>query len=264
MYVSKARSGWGNICNLLFCICLLSSMAANAAEDSLAVTFYDYPPKMMIVDGRPVGWRIDQMTEIASTAGMKISWIKASIRQEADMLEAGQRKFCATGRSYSPARSAKWRFLPYYLDALSEHVIVARAEVAERIRALGAVDLVLKDKQLTGVLLQNYIYGPTAERVLKANPPWIIRSVNMVVQELDMVRLGRADYTIVPMQRWRAYQKATEGMSGLVSLDTFGAMPKDSLYIACSRAVDDGTIEALERAMASLGYRPVDFNEKAN
>nr|WP_281500624.1 transporter substrate-binding domain-containing protein [Kordiimonas marina] len=231
------------------------------AADSLTITYYDYPPKMTIVGGKPAGARIDQMTEIVEAAGLKVRWLKASISQEADMLNAGKRTFCATGRSYTPDRAKRWVFLPYYLDALSEHVIVARTEDAARIRKLKTVSAVLADKSLTGVLLQNYLYGPVVDPILAKGLPWVSRQANMVVQEIDMIRLGRAHYTIVPVQSWRAYQKANDGARGLVSIDTFGAMPRDSLYIACSRALDAATIAALENAMASLGYRPVDFDK---
>lgn len=248
---------------VLFVLVLVEVASGRAfANEALAITYYDYPPKMKIVDGKPVGSRIDQMAEIANAAGLKVRWIKASIKQEADMLDAGKRKFCATGRSYSPDRAKKWTFLPYYLDALSAHVVVARVGDAGKIRDLGTVDAVLSDSSLSGVLLGNYIYGPAVEKILKRNPFWISREANMVVQEIDMVRLHRAHYTIVPLQSWLAYQKVNEGAEGLVSIDTFGAMPRDPLYIACSRAIDHPTIESLKTAMKSLGYRPVNFVQR--
>jgi len=229
------------------------------AADTLTITYYAYPPKMAIIDGQPSGSRIDQMTAIAQAAGMKVRWVRMSPKEEANMLDAGQRKCCATGRSYSPERAKQWVFLPYYLDALSAHVVVARVQDADRIRKLGSIEAVLEDKGLRGILLTNYIYGPEVDPYLRANPSWIRKEANTVGQALDMVRAGRAHYTIAPNQYWQAYRKIHHGAKELVSIDKFGDMASNPLYIPCSRAIEPETIKALSEAMARLGYRPVDF-----
>jgi ABC-type amino acid transport substrate-binding protein len=228
---------------------------------TLAVTYYHYPPKLLVRDGKLSGLYRDQMEDIARRAGYKVDWFKSGLDEEVVLLDAGRRAFCTTGRSYSKERAEKWRFLPYLFDmAEGDAVLVSQAK-AEALKRYPSIAEVAQDSQFIGALLGKgvYGYGTSVEAALKRDRAWIDRTATTHGQLMNMVLAGRADWTIVSAPRWSEVQAQGSAASRLVEIPNFGAEPDYPIYIACSRALGDETFKALSHAMGEAGFEPVEF-----
>lgn len=227
-----------------------------AGDDSVTVTFYHYPPEIRVTDGEPRGKYIDAWEAIAKEAGLTVDWIPSTIDEEARMLDDGRRPICTTGRMPTAERARRWDFLPYLFDFVPGDVLLTLKEHRAKIEAHGHVSSLIRDKKLTGALLESGIYGSEVDVFLLSGPDWIIRTGKTDLQLMNMVLQGRAHYTIVPEMQWQEARHALPMAQSLVEMADFGAHPSYPIYIACSRSLPRPMFEALGQAMKALNYKP--------
>ncbi len=233
----------------------LTGTAFASEKELVSFTFYHFPPKMVIEGDRMSGERFDEMNKIAEEAGYSVNWIKTSLREEGDMLDAGRRAFCATGRAFTYDRADRWVFLPYVQDELPPVIFVTRLGVAGIIRSHASSEAVLHDENLRGSFLENFVYGAEIDRFLETKPAWIIQPAADVFQVIDMVRIRRADYTMVPTHNWRAYIRERGGETGdLLAIDAPDLQFSRRIYLVCSKATSTTVRDRLGAAMRRLGY----------
>lgn len=238
----------------------LPAFATASDDQAVTITFYDFPPKMLVRDGQMSGPRFDEMNRIAREAGLEVHWAETTLKTEADLLNAGLRKFCATGRAYNDERARLWIYVPYALDLLPRHVLVASRASAMKTLQHDSVKAMLSDSSLRGVFVKEFIYGPEVDPYLDTAKAEISYRPQQIEQALDMVRMKRADFTLVPIHIWDAFRRKFGKDLGLVAIDGLGTIEEQNLYIVCSRSVPAGTIEAISGSMARLGYRPVNLS----
>ncbi|MFC4346478.1 transporter substrate-binding domain-containing protein [Kordiimonas lipolytica] len=237
---------------------LLSSLTATASDDQpITITFYDFPPKMLMQDGKMSGIRFDEMNRIADEAGLSVTWVETTLKTEADLLNAGLRKFCATGRAYNSERARLWTYVPYALDLLPRHVLVASRVSAAKVVQHGSVKTMLSDSNLRGVFVKEFIYGPNVDPYLDSAKAEVSYRPQQIEQALDMVRMKRADFTLVPIHIWDAFRSKFDQPLDLIAIDGLGTIEEQNLYVVCSRSVAPEIVNALSGAMRRLGYKPV-------
>ena len=236
---------------LFFC-----SGNAIANDETLAITFYHYPPQLRVEDGTPSGIYYEQLEDVAKRAGYNVTWLHSNMDEEAAMLDAGRRAFCTTGRLPNKDRSTRWKFLPYLFDVVPGDTVLTRPELAEQLTGYGSITDVAKDKAFTGALLKSGIYGAAIDEHLATAPKWVLRTGATDLQLMKLVLAGRADWTIVPKQQWREAMRLHAPSAELVELPNFGAHPDYPIYIACSKALSDEMFSRLSDAMAEAGFSP--------
>ena len=223
-------------------------------DESLAITYYHYPPQLRVENGAPSGIYYDQLEDIAKRAGYQVNWLQSDVDEEAAMLNAGQRAFCTTGRMPNKERVARWKFLPYLFDMVAGDTVLTRSELVESLSRFGSIDRVSKDSRFTGALLKSGIYGEAIDKHLVSRPGWILRSAATDLQLMKLVLAGRADWTIVPQQQWEEAIQLHAPSADLVEIPNFGAHPDYPIYIACSRALSDEMFLKLSDAMGEAGF----------
>ncbi|WP_262689538.1 type 2 periplasmic-binding domain-containing protein [Kordiimonas aestuarii] len=247
---------------LFFGMLLLMSVSGFADDrPALAVTYYNYPPHLRVIDGKPTGLYAEHIENIADHAGFSVAWQPSSIDEEARMLDDGRRLICTTGRLRTPDRAAVWSFLPYIFDVVPGDVVIAAPDKAEKVRHHGDLVKLVRDDTLIGALLESGIYGEAVDAALaNETPRWILRTGKTDLQLLTMVLAGRAHYAIVPEDQWHFATDENPELATLVPIKNIGTIPALPIYIACSRGFSKSTLHALGDAMADLGftYRPLE------
>lgn len=227
----------------------------NGISSTLAVTYYEYPPNIMEVEGRPRGLFVTKLNQIADKAGLTIDWQRSSIEEEARMLKDGKRDFCTSGKLYSEDRAGQWIYIPYVFAFASANIVVASPHAAEHVAAHDTVTDLLRNYRLTGVLLSGATYGNRIDRYLRTDRPlWVSRTARSDHQLLTMVSVDRADYAIVQERQWQMAQASTPILNQLVVIPTLRERATRPIYLACSRTLDMSVIQSLADAMASLGF----------
>jgi len=262
---SAFRSGkypaWGNtlkkaLLSIAIGFALLSLAGVSAEDETLAVTYYHYPPKLNVIAGMPSGLYVEQLEDIAHRAGMTVDWLYSDVDEEAAMLDAGRRAFCTTGRMPTIERARRWKFLPFLFDIVPGDTVLTRVDMVAKLKKYDSIADVAKDSGFKGALLESGIYGTAIDVQMIANPPWIARNGAMDLQLMKMVLAGRADWTIVPKDQWEEAKAMLVPTADLVEIPDFGAHPDYPIYIACSKAVSNEAFKALSNGMEAAGFKP--------
>lgn len=225
-------------------------------ENSVSVTYYHYPPEIRITEGVPRGKYIDAWEAIAGEANLTVNWVPSTIDEEASMLDKGVRAICTTGRMPTAERAKRWDFLPYLFDVVPGDVLLTVEDHRKEVEAHKHIGNLIKDGSLTGALLESGIYGSEVDVFLLSAPEWIIRTGKSDLQLMNMVLVGRADYTIVPEMQWGEARNVLPLAANLIEVPDFGTHPSYPIYIACSRSLPRKMFHALDTSMKTLGYKP--------
>ena len=240
----------------------LWGLSAHADDKpTLAVTYYHYPPHLLVENGKPTGLYAEQIEKIAHRAGFDVAWQPSSIDEEARMLDDGRRLICTTGRLRTPDRAAVWSFLPYIFDVVPGDLVVAAPDQAEKIKDHGSLVKRVRDKTLIGALLESGVYGEEVDGILTTeHPRWILRTGKTDLQLMNMVVAGRAHYAIVPEDQWHFAMDTNPEIAKLVPIHNVGTIPSLPIFVACSRTLPKSTLHALGDAMDKLGftYQPLE------
>lgn len=225
-------------------------------ENSIAVTFYHYPPEIRVTEGVPQGKYIDAWETIAGKAQLMVNWVPSTIDEEASILDNGTRAICTTGRMPTAERAKRWNFLPYLFDVIPGDVLLTVESRRRDVKAHMHIGSLIRDGSLTGALLESGIYGAEVDVFLLSRPDWIIRTGKNDLQLMNMVLADRADYTIVPEMQWREAQHELPMAVNLIEMPNFGTHPSYPILIACSQSLPQKIFDALDTSMKTLGYRP--------
>ncbi|WCL53658.1 substrate-binding periplasmic protein [Gimibacter soli] len=238
-------------------LCLLMSVAAKADDaPPIAVPYYEYPPKMVIVNGVPTGSYIDTWKAIAERAGVQLEWMPSSISEETAMLDRGTRPMCNTGRLMTEERRKTWVFLPYVYDWLAEDVIVTSPAFRQRIAAHPHLRDLLTDTSLHPTFVGGLAIGEGVEGAKANRSHWRDLDVKSEAQAVRMVGAGRADYTLSNADQFAEAVRDDPALGKLVTLRLPGMYPRTPVSIACTRGTPPALIEAIGKAMQELGYVP--------
>jgi uncharacterized protein (TIGR02285 family) len=236
---------------------------ADAADDLpvLAVTYYDYPPNIMDVEGSPRGLFVSRLTRIAEKAGYRIAWQQSSIEEEVHMLNDGKRAFCTSGKLHTPDRARRWTFIPYVFGYASANLVVTRAPMFVRVAGHADMAALIKDPGLTGALVNGATYGEEIDRFLgREQPKWILSTGKSGRQLLIMVMLGRADYAVVQERQWQMALATIPDASKLHPVASLRDDRRPPIFLACSRTLEMSVIRSLADAMAALGFPYADLS----
>lgn len=238
-------------------LCLLASFAVRAADaPPVAVPYYDYPPKMVILNGEPTGTYVESWKAIAAKAGVRLQWMPSSIAEETAMLDQGQRPMCNTGRLVTEERRKSWVFLPYVYDWLAEDVIVTTPALKARIATYPHLKDLLTDASLHPTFVGGLAIGEGFEGANTKRSHWRDLDVKSEAQAVRMVGAGRADYTLSNTDQLAEAIRHDPALGQLVTLRLPGMYPRTPVSIACTRGTPPALIEALGKAMQDLGYEP--------
>jgi len=232
-----------------------STGLGNRDAPHLAITYYDYPPNIMDVKGRPRGLFVTKLKRIADKAGFTIVWQRSSVEEEVRMLNDGKRAFCTSGKLFSEDRARQWIYIPYVFAFASANIVVAHPAVADRVGAHGATSDLVRDHRLKGALLSGATYGGRIDRFLRTDRPlWVLQTGRSDQQLLTLVAMARADYAIVQERQWQMALATDPGLGMLVNVESLKEAAHRPIYLACSRTLEMSVVRSLADAMASLGF----------
>lgn len=221
----------------------------------LAITYYDYPPNIMDVDGRPRGLFVTKLKRIADKAGFRIVWQRSSVEEEVRMLNDGKRAFCTSGKLFSEDRARQWIYIPYVFAFASANIVIAHPSVADRVSAHSATSDLVRDHRLKGALLSGATYGGRIDRFLRTDRPlWVLQTGRSDQQLLTLVAMARADYAIVQERQWQMALATDPSLGDLVNVAGLRELAHRPIYLACSRTLEMSVVRSLADAMASLGF----------
>ncbi|WCL53661.1 hypothetical protein [Gimibacter soli] len=247
--MSKA---WGSLVSLVF---LSAQILAADDRPAINVTYYDYPPTMKIVDGRPAGPYVDQIVRVAETAGLTIHWLLTTINTETKMLDQGVRQICTTGRLHNEDRASRWLYVPYEWDWLPGDIIIAQPDKATAVAEHAHILDLLHDRSLHPMMVGGSTFGNVIDKAIKYRDHWIANDVGSEIQVIKLLAAGRADYTVIAFDQWEEALAADQSLSFLSALKIDGVLPPAPIYLTCSKATDPMVITKLGEAMGKLGYK---------
>lgn len=227
----------------------------NTTPATLAVTYFSYPPYIYVEqEGAPSGPHILRFLRITNRAGIDVQWHQTTVEGETRMLDQGRRPFCSTGKLYNTDRAQRWTYLPYVFAMAPRAVVMAKPE---NIQTLGDhTDLLslLMDRSWIGALLGGATYGVDVDQFLAENPEWVLRTGKTDIQLLEMVLANRAHYAVVQEMQWHIAKNRNPDTAALRIIENIPALPKQPIFLACSRDLPEGILRRMGKAMIEEGF----------
>lgn len=221
----------------------------------LAVTYFPYPPYIYTEENAPpTGPHILRFLRITDRAGFQVRWHLTTVEGEGRMLDQGRRQFCSTGKIYNTVRARKWTYLPYVFAMAPRAVVMATRDNVRQMADHSSLLSLLMDDAHVGTLLGGATYGVEVDQYLAENPPWIVRTGKSDVQLLEMVLAGRAHYAVVQEMQWHIAKSRNPDAASLRIVENIAAIPKQPIFLACSRDLPAETLALLGKAMIEEGF----------
>lgn len=220
----------------------------------LAVTYFPYPPYIYAEEGRPpTGPHILRFLRITDRAGFQVKWHLTTVEGETRMLDQGRRSICSTGKLYNTVRAKKWTYLPYVFAMAPRVVVMAKSEDTNDFDHRSMLSL-LMDRTHVGALLGGATYGEEVDQFLAENPDWILRTGKTDIQLIDMVLKDRADYAVVQEMQWHIAKSRNPAAAAMSIAPSIPPIPKQPIFLACSRDLPEETLARLGKAMIEEGF----------
>lgn len=226
------------------------------ATAPLVVHFMDQPPSSgPDADGKPAGELVERMRLVEQRAGLALRWQLTPLKRSLHDLRANREPFCVLGLFRSAEREGFAQFSRVLLAGVPQ-TLVARREVAARLRQLGSARAALQGAELRLLVYDGVSYGEEIDGWLRERQGPTVRAVAGTLRLFDMLGRNRADFAITTVrgfEQWRL--DLAPGAEGLERLDSLPLPPPPSRHLACSRRVPEAQLRAVDRALEALDAR---------
>lgn len=233
---------------------LLTGFAGNSAaqqveEPPLQIVFEEYQPFFhQEEDGTVSGLYGTPAAEVFNHAGIDFQWQRVSFNRLIRMLQQDRRPACAVGYGHVEERSKYARISDMFVKG-SPIVLVARPDVAPRLREHGTLKMIVADPTVKGA----FVSTPESRSLFDHVPEALERNLLVNVEDaqlFDMVGTGRADYALLNRDTANFLNAERGGDLEIVMLDDL--TKTTDRYIMCSRAVSEHIMDRINAGIAAL------------
>ena len=231
-------------------LCCVACVLTCAAREPIALYYIERPPFASTTPGNTVsGLTADVAVQAFRKAGLPYQWQLLPFRRQLWMLEKNQSRACSVGLFKTADRLRVARYsLPIYRDRFQ--VAVARINDARipdsidarKLLALRGIKLLLKD---------GFSYGPLFDQLIASSRPESVRTFDEVAEMLQLIQLGGADYTFLPVEE-ATLHLASGRFAGLRQVNLSDAPQGERRYILCTLQVSADDMRVLNQAIKHL------------
>jgi polar amino acid transport system substrate-binding protein len=219
------------------------------ADGHLLLYFHQRPPYSWLDDSSNVVGVVAEPAERAlRKAGIHFSWAAMPSARQMETIKNNEEKACGVGWFKRPEREEFARFSqPIYHDR--DMVIVARrADI--RLRDDPSIETLFRDPDLTLLTKVGYSYGAVMDAKLAELRPRREETATDNLHMLDMIALGRADFTLMSAEEADHLLQIPGPTSNTLATYTFSGAPKgEERYLMCSKQVPQTMINAFNAAL---------------
>ncbi len=226
----------------------LACSVASATEPPLKLMVVHRPPYLIVEPhGGFSGIVIAPVVLAMKKAGIDYEMVQIPALRQLDELKNGKDRACSVGWYKTPEREQFASFsAPISKDA--PWVGVTRANFT--VESHATVDSLLSDPQVSVLVKVGYVHGDFLDRKIASMQSRRVPTTGDMPQLMQMLALGRADITFMPLEEVQYYiqtglVKATE-----VHVVHFSEMPAGyTRYLMCSKAVSPQLINDFNAAL---------------
>lgn len=231
--------------------------ATDAAADPVVLQYMEQAPMSGTgPDGQPRGQLVDHMRRLAAAGGLQLRWEPVPLKRSLLELRQNTRAHCVLGIFRNAERERFTRFSrPIWTT--DPQWLVARPEIADRLRRHAHARLALADPALRLLVYDGVSYGETLDQWIRERSGPTQRLPAAHDRMLDMLARGRADFAILSEAELAGARRA--GLRGAAAVELVrlpGAPPPTLRYLGCSHKVSPAWMEAFDRLAAQLPGAP--------
>ena len=229
-----------------------------AADGPITILIHERAPYYVIESGQVGGIVAGPTADAFQAAGIEFAWREMASNRQLKFIEQNSEPVCATGWFKKPEREAFAKFTDaIYVDRPA--VVLTRADNAGVI-AHEAMTGILADATLRMGQKLGYSYGAFVDGAIAENGTPTVTTTQDNVGMVRMLLGRRFDYMIASFEEADGLIESVGAASAdLIAVTMNDAPNGNARYILCSGRVDDGTIDALNEAIAEQRAR--DANE---
>lgn len=234
-------------------LALLLAATASSATSPVVLHFMEQMPTSGAdADGRPQGELVERMRRVEQLAGLNLRWQLTPLKRSLQDLRDNREALCALGLYRSAEREAFARFSRPLLAGVPQ-VLVARREVASRLRQLPGAKAAVQHSELRLLVFDGVSYGEEIDAWIAERRGPTLRAVAGPLRIVEMLSRERADFAIMTargLDQWR--RDGVAGAEGLELLASLTLPPPPARHVACSQRVDESWMRRLDQAIESL------------
>lgn len=245
----------------LLALAVAGGRAAEAGPDTIVLQYMEQLPMSGTgPDGQPRGQLVDYLQRLAAAGGLQLRWEPVPLKRSLLELQQNLRAQCVLGLFRNAERERYTRF-SQPLWTTDPQWLVARPEIAARLRRHASARLALADPDLRLLTYDGVSYGETLDRWMRERRGPTQRLSASHERMLDMLARGRADFAILSEAELAGARRA--GVRGAEAVELVrlpGTPPPTSRYLGCSHQVSPAWMDTFNRLVAQMpgGPTPTD------
>lgn len=246
----RRRRPAGIAAGSLVLLLAVPSLPTSGAEVQLRMLFRDKPPYSHIENGEPKGFLFERTRKILDLAGVRASYEMLPPKRLFAEIEANLGPVCSFGWYRLPVREAFAKFTrPIHQDR--PHLVLARRQVVERLRAAGSLAAIAGDRKLSLAAADGVSYGPELDALINSFAGRVERMLTAPLQVAQNVATGRADLMFIDQDDYDYLRASTRDFpnEALQALSFPDMPPGLRRHILCSRQVSDELMERMDAAI---------------
>lgn len=241
----------------LLALAVAGSRAAETPTEPVVLQYMEQVPMSGTgPDGQPRGQLVDHMQRLAAAGGLLLHWEPVPLKRSLLKLRQNARAQCVLGIFRNAERERYTRFSrPIWTT--DPQWLVARPEIADRLRRHDHARLALADPELRLLVYDGVSYGDTLDRWIRERSGPTQRLSAAHDRMLDMLARGRADFAILSEAELAGARRA--GLRGAAAVELVrlpGTPPPSLRYLGCSHKVPPAWMDAFDRLAAQLPGAP--------
>lgn len=230
-------------------------LAASAASATVPVVLHymeQMPTSGQDAEGRPQGELVERMRRVEQLAGLNLRWQLTPLKRSLQDLRENREAVCALGLYRNAEREAFARFSRPLLAGVPQ-VLVARREIAPRLRQLPGAKAAVQHSELRLLVFDGVSYGEELDAWIAERRGPTLRAVAGPLRIVEMLSRERADFAIMTargLEQWR--RDGVAGADGLELVAGLTLPPPPARHVACSQRVDESWMRRLDQAIEAL------------
>ncbi len=233
---------------LVASVAALACSVSSAGETPLKLMVVHRPPYLVVeAHGGFSGIAIAPVVLAMKKAGIDYEMVQIPALRQLDALKNGKDRVCSVGWYKTPEREQFASFsAPISKDA--PWVGVTRANFAVAPHA--TVDSLLSNSNVSVLVKAGYVHGDFLDKKIASMQSKRVSTTGDMPQLMQMLALGRADITFMPLEEVQYYIQTGLVKGAEVNVVHFSEMPAGyTRYLMCSKAVNPQVINDFNAAL---------------
>lgn len=224
----------------------ISAMLVPASAQRLTLHYQERPPYSAAgIDGHVHGLLATPAARALAAARIEFVWAQTPGQRQLALIQSGRGLHCGLGWFHNDERAARGKFSrPLYRD-------LGFVALARRAAAMPAAPLppeqLLADRRLRLLVKEGYSYGRELDALIARHAREPLATRAEPLQILQMLRSGRADWTIASAEDAALHVDDT-----LVALAFSGQPPGPTRHLYCSADFPDDWLARIDAALAAV------------